>query len=136
MPVDMEWLDDDKTMLCFTFYDPWTLHEFFEVQQVALEAVSALDHKVHGIFDFHNSTAPPNHVISGFIGAGRRFYWGPNEGLTIAIGTNRFLQAIANIVAKYVPSSVHVVPTLDDARALIAAKQSEMAPPELPASDE
>ncbi|NDJ60948.1 MAG: hypothetical protein GYB67_07475 [Chloroflexi bacterium] len=116
MPVEMQWLDDEQTVLHFVFSDPWTVADYRPIHRAALELISTLDYPVHGFYDFRASKSIPANAVTGFMRTGSQNPWRKNAGIFVVISNDRFLKMLARPVSQLFRGfKIYFVDTLDEA---------------------
>lgn len=67
MPICVEWDDDEKTIIRYTFPSYWTLEEFFEAFPIADRMIQATSTRVIGIIvDDSREIIPPKNAMIAF----------------------------------------------------------------------
>ena len=64
MGVTVDWANDSKTILCYTFAGNWDWDAFYVCWDWVREALEASDHKISVILDFQATRhIPPNSLV-------------------------------------------------------------------------
>ena len=63
MPIEIEWVNDEKTLIRWNFVGRWTAEDFHETIRKSNELITAQDHTVNHIIDFSQSVGLPANVI-------------------------------------------------------------------------
>lgn len=122
MAINIAWDNPEKTILVLTFEPHWTWNLFYGALDRAGQYLAEVDHPTGIILDLQHWVLVPD----GVLGQGRKLLTYPrhkNYGLTVAVGTNRFVQALGNTVRKLykIPNSYEFIfaSTLTEARDIL-----------------
>jgi len=120
--IQLDWDDDQKTVICYTFLHPWTWEEYHATNAQRDEMFSITDQIIDIILDFTRGSHIPDEAIKHFPKVAS---WdNPKRGVVIVISANRMLQTLANIMISVYPQAATKVPRLakdlEDARRIIA----------------
>ena len=122
MPIQVAWVNAEKTVLLETFPRKWTLEEYFQLIEEAAAHLSAVEHTVHILVDGRRSISTPMGMIRGVRYAIRKTP--PNQGLVVFVGVVGFTKSLIALVNRVFPQmtgSLHIQDTMDDAYRLIGA---------------
>lgn len=128
MPVEFQWMDEERTTALTTMSGEWTWEEFYSVSQKYQTELKAITHPVYEIIMFERAARhwmPPNAITYG-----RNLMQNQpnNVVLTIAVTNNAFIRNMIGILLRLTQRMypVEVVATLQEAQAFITAhKQME-----------
>lgn len=95
MPIDIRWYNEEKTILYFTFTDPWTWEDFFRADHHGSELVQTVDHEVCFLADFSQSRQFPRGMSLQRVRNVLDFEE-TNSGMMVAFGVNPFLRVMLN----------------------------------------
>lgn len=118
MPVTWAWDNADKTVIRFTFVDPWSWHEFTTANNEAGRQATELDCIVDAIFDMRQGKIIPIGAVPMFSRAARDTAAATNQGLTVVIGMQSYMYALYDVIARIYPPVQNMVRfAVDDAAA-------------------
>lgn len=123
MAVTVTWADEARTIIHINIANPWTWHELLNAAHETRGMIATIGHEVAVIYDYTDTaTIPPGDPILQVpkLAAARH----PQETLTVAVDVDTALGQAAVNVYSNVYHHVQLVATLDEARALIAAKRA------------
>lgn len=130
MPITVRWDDAAQTIILYTFESPWTWAEYNAAVQEAWQLDESVDHSTDTITDMTRSSLLPMGVLLQNIR--KSVVEIPESTQTIVlVGAGRFPRALLDTIrrvyqrqmAKFVTAS-----TLDEARAIIAARRQSRTP--------
>jgi hypothetical protein len=121
MPIEVNWDNDEKTTVRYTFSGHWTWDELHASLTHERALRQTVDHTVHTIADLLDSTSVPTDAIVQL--KGTFDYLPANVGLIVVVSRDSFLitmyQIFAKVFRKYTKRLL-VVASLAEARALLA----------------
>lgn len=85
MSVEWAWYNEQRTIIRFTFCEPWTLDDYIKAVTDASQAVTEREEIVHAIMDLAQIRSIPPNLISGMFGMTRRLESIPQIGTCVAI---------------------------------------------------
>ena len=109
MPVNWAWGNETKTVVRFTFVDPWSWHEFNSANDEAGIEAASFNHVVDAIFDFRGGRIMPAGAVPMFTRAARESITTPSQGITVVIGMQSYMYAIYDVIARIYPPVVKIV---------------------------
>lgn len=123
MPITPVWDNEARTILRYDFTGRWTWDEFAAAIRQGVEMRKDIPHTVHLLGNMAGSIMPPKHAL---IHVRNAFENAPANTGTMAIASNdRFVLAMYQIfrtVYRRIGERIVVVPTLDEARAVLTAR--------------
>jgi hypothetical protein len=121
MGVQVRWDNDDKTIACYDFSDPWTWDQFHEAVTEIHAMVGSVTHKVDYIADMSVSRIAPGNAIFHIRHA---IQDAPtNSGLLVVVGGSAYAGAILKVVSRFT-NYVQVATTVKDAHSIIEKRQN------------
>lgn len=122
MPLKVEWLDIQRTMMCCTGEGAWTWDEYYLILDDIARQLTAAQRRVDLIImRAPGSSTPKGSSMPHYQRAMR--IMPPNVGLMVMVTTNTFARTIVSIFSKVYPSKDNMklvmVGTLADARTRI-----------------
>jgi hypothetical protein len=126
MPIQVQWDNEDKTILRYQYEGAWTWDDLYTALAQGYEWIDTVDHTVDIIIDLRQSSIIPSSALTHARNLDKHRH--PRIGLTIAVGANRFIQLLADTFKRLVPSVASqytLLATLDEARALIARNRQQ-----------
>lgn len=124
MAIELQWIDQQQTLILLEFKRGWTWAELYDAVREADQQIGSVPHTVHLLLDLTNAGRPPFDFMQV---AGELFASGDarhNEGLRIVVGANWLLRSAYNTLSKLYGSKLAERPilfadTLNEARALL-----------------
>lgn len=98
MGIDVEWVDKEKTILCFKYVGVWNWTEFHENVLQANQMKDSVEHTVDHIYDVTESAPLPRGAITQFYNLRKRAH--PRLGRLVLVTEDRFYMALYNIMKK------------------------------------
>lgn len=105
MAVTYHWYNQQKDVVKFKFTAPWTISELAECETLLRAEINTLSHVVDAIFDVSGASVLPQNALSYFMSSLRKGESIDNEGATVVLGANLFIQAIGNAITKTMQNS-------------------------------
>ena len=127
MPIDVEWDNEQQTIIRQTYEGKWTWKEFLEVaEQDTNSRIRSVEHTVHVISDFRGTDGLP-------LGGSALSYakealadFPENGGLVLIVSESYFLKSLVmifrNVFRGRIGNRTHSVKTMEEAYALIEAQ--------------
>lgn len=120
--IELDWNDLQKTIIHYTFIDPWTWDEYYKTNPKRDMMLSTIPHVVDIILDFRRGKHIPSQAMTHFRKAAA---WdNPQRGIVVIIGVHSMLQSLANIMMRVYPQAALKAPRpakdIDEARGIIA----------------
>jgi hypothetical protein len=138
--ITTEWDDDEKTILRVTYHLGWSWDDLEGNLTIEEELLDSVDHKVDVIADFRGTQLPPGAISRLPKIAQSPPYTHPNSGAMVMVGSPAFMKEVVGVYKRVYgqAAKLTMVSDLDEARALIAQKRAEAAPPtpQPPAGDD
>jgi hypothetical protein len=122
MGISVDWDNNEKTIILWTFSDPWTWEDFRVGFDRSYLLMRSVHHTVHILADARTVTkVPSGNILSNIRMLITRYP--ANLGLHVAVSENVMIRALGEMVGRLVPKStghgIHTVPTLDEAYQLL-----------------
>jgi hypothetical protein len=123
MPIQIEWFNEEKTILLETFTGEWTVEDYRQLIDDAAVLLGTVHHNVHIIADATDAGLRlPNNLLGGGMTYAIR-HIPPNQGITVFIGVNGITQTLIGIARKISPKvsqTTFTATTLEEAQRIIA----------------
>ena len=86
MPITVQWDNEEKTIIYYTFDGAWTWDEFYAVYRDVYAMLDTVQHPVHAIVDLRSSRLLPRDTLTQM----RRLTYEQHEngGMTVFITSN------------------------------------------------
>jgi hypothetical protein len=121
MGVQVLWDNDEKTIACYEFVDPWTWEEFHQAVTEIHTMVRSVTNKVDYIADMSRSRIAPGNALLHIRHAIQDAP--PNSGLLVVVGGSAFAGAILKVVSRFT-RYVQAAATLKEAHSIIEKRQN------------
>lgn len=122
MPVEVRWLDKDRRIILYEFWDQYTIPEFIEAMEKALSLSAEVPEKTYTIADFTRSPRLPSGSISAYPTIASKVSEGKST-LNILVGTTRFVATLTGIFSR-VYHKLEYADTREEALAIIKEHQA------------
>lgn len=127
MPVQVEWDNDEHSIIRLKFEGKWVLEELYPALAEMYRLMGAEDHTVDGIVDMTHASTLPSNILSirGTIERNKP----TNRGLTAIAGANTLIRSMSNILnrVRREDSDYIFTTTVEEARqAILKVHQSEV----------
>ena len=96
MSVHVEWDNEERTTILWSFVGRWTWGEFDAAVEQTLAFVSAVDHKVDVIFDLRKGGFPPRDALWRFKDAAEITH--PNMGQYVYVAPSMLTNFVKNVI--------------------------------------
>ncbi len=126
MGVSTQWDNEEKTVIRYVYEGRWTWDEYYPAHQEAREMTKSVEHIVHVIVDVRNSTLLPKGALTHSRSALDNKP--ANEGITVIVGANFFIQVMANAARRIDPEPCkryRFGSTIEEAHALLAKQEEQ-----------
>ncbi len=126
MGVSTQWDNEEKTVIRYVYEGKWTWDEYYPEHQKAREMTKSVEHTVHVLVDVRNGALLPKGALTHSRSALTNKP--ENEGITIIVGANLFIQVMANAVRRIYPEpfkQYRFVSTIEEAYALLAEQKEQ-----------
>jgi hypothetical protein len=109
MPIEMRWLNEEKTVLLETFDNDWTVADYRQMVDEAAKLLATVSHTVHIIVDATaTGSRLPNNLLSGGMSYAVR-HVPTNQGLTVFVNASILVQMMINIARKISPNLANTI---------------------------
>jgi len=128
MSIDVDWDNDDKTVIHVTFPPEWTWGEFFELDQRTVEMLDTVKHRVLFLADVSQTTQLPTGLNLSIIRQVIDFRH-DNSDLLVIVGMNTMIRALFDIVILAlgrIGTSIKTADTLDEGYRLVRYRLLEI----------
>ncbi|HLU09135.1 MAG TPA: hypothetical protein VK003_05675 [Oceanobacillus sp.] len=99
MPVSVEWGNEEKTFVIFTFEGNWTWEEYYQGRKRGIELGNEVPHVVNLIVDYSKSSMFPSNMLSHF---GSSIDHNPKDfDICVIVTQSAFVNALVNALSKY-----------------------------------
>ncbi len=120
--IELDWDDPEKTIILYTFFDPWTWNEYYATDPKRDMMFSETNQVIDIILDFRKGKHLPPQAMTQLSKIGS---WdNPQRGVVIVLGVHSMLQLLANIMNSLFPQTVLKTPRpakdIDEAHRLIS----------------
>ena len=106
--IELDWDDPEKTIILYTFFDPWTWDEYYATNPKRDKMFSETNQVIDIILDFRKGKRLPPQAMTQLHKIGS---WGsPQRGVVIILGVHSMLQLLANIMSSLYPQSALKAP--------------------------
>ena len=128
MPVSMDWFNDEKTIYLATYSGAWTWEEVYEAARSANKQFDSVNHKVHVIHNFLETSRFPDKILSHAIALSRTMH--PNTGIGVLVGRGSLFMTLLRIfnrvyAATFRKSNFRVAYSVDEALQKLRQYQAE-----------
>lgn len=129
MAIEVNWYNEEKTIILEAYSKDWTWEEFYELRNTVPPMMSEVQRTVHVIADFGENLAIPRgnamiharNVLESFP---------DNWGMLIMITNSAMINAFSNLFLKVFPAlgqnKIHLVKSIDEALELIREYEPEI----------
>jgi len=124
MAIEIQWWNDTKRVLLYTFPKQWTWDDFYQCKLKAdamLEAVDEHDHDIVLLFDMRESGPLPSNVFGLSRNVFRRAH--PRGKPIIGVTGSRTVSGVVDMVRRFLPENeterFQMVHSIDEAADLI-----------------
>jgi hypothetical protein len=119
MPITVQWDNEAKTIVLWTFEGRWSWDEFRAQQAASVALLSSVSHRVHVIADLSQSSQIPRDAFSNYQVSETAS--APNRGRTVVVAPqNIFVQTAIATYNKIVNPTFLLADSVGEARALLA----------------
>lgn len=124
MPVNVEWANDEQTIVLYTIEGKWTWNDFYPEYDKAITMEKAQPHRVDVVLDMRENKSVPPNALTHIKGITDR--QPDNIGLSVLVTSNMFIYKLFEIAVKFYPkvgTYFRVTDTMDKAFDIIAEAQ-------------
>ena len=101
--IEVDWDDPEKTIICYTFHDPWTWDEYYATNPKRDVLFSETNQIIDIILDFTKGKRLPPKAMTHMLKVGT---WdSPQRGVVIIVGVYSMLDFMANILNSLYPQT-------------------------------
>ena len=124
MPIQVQWDNPEKTILCQKFEGKWTGPEYYASLDEMTRLLKEVDHRVHLIGDMTHSVGIP--ALNLLAASGRVVKMVEHQFSTITVvKAHNYFQSLVNVVRRMSPAlaeRVYFVSTLEEANKQLAKR--------------
>lgn len=91
MPVNIGWYGKSQRLIQARFIEQWDVADFITTLENSASLMSQVNHPVHMIFNFNESTSTPRDLMAGFHFANRILP--TNQGVVVYVRANAVIKA-------------------------------------------
>src|SRR3954464_1167446 len=107
MSIEVNWDNEEKTIIQYVYEGRWTLQDFDDARAKAAKLEETVTHRVDVIIDVRKSSLVP----TGTISRGKQVMTTtpsshPNEGTAVIVGAGPLVRSIYDVVNKVYPDIV------------------------------
>lgn len=131
MAIQTTWLDEEKTIMLWTFSEDWTLYELRTNYERANAMALQMNHWTRAIVDLRKSRLP-QHVFSVIVTLARSDI--PNHDIAVVVTSNLHIKTLTELLER-VPSTqgkFKVVATMDEALAFCTERRELLKDKQIP----
>lgn len=126
MSVEWTWYNEQRTIIRFTFCEPWTLDDYIMAVTDATQAVTEREEIVHAIMDLAQIGSIPPNLISGMFTMARRLESIPQIGTCVAIYVHPLVATLLRSFQRLVsPDSLVIGEDYADAERIFAQLRTQ-----------
>ncbi len=129
MPYQMNWMDEDKTILCHTYQSPVTADEVHAAVDTNYAIQNAVNHAVYVISDLRHSKLPL--MTLSALASHLESKTPPNQHVVVVLGADAFMKILIGIgksIAPRTTRNVELLDTMEAALSVIARYKADAAP--------
>ncbi|NDJ53212.1 MAG: hypothetical protein GYB68_09030 [Chloroflexi bacterium] len=120
MPIVVHWYNPEKTIVRWSFTDPWTVREFLNAEQIATSTREEVSHLVWHVLDFTEAIRLPRGIIRQLPELNQLNQPHDNHAMpTVIVGSSGLVRGFIATFAK-IYGGISLVETLSDAESVIA----------------
>jgi hypothetical protein len=131
MAIHISWDDAEKTTILYTIDGRWTWSDLYDALDLGRDLMDSVSHEhVDFIVDMTACKLLPDNALSHFARMSNKPH--PKSGRMVMAGATTFVRALLNVMGRYQGTdsrakAVKAVPTVEEARAVLAAQRREDA---------
>jgi hypothetical protein len=127
MGIQLNWENDERTVLCHVYDGVWTVNDFYIAMDESRHLLLSVEHPVDLIIDMRTAAGPPPAVLPAYKYADKQVP--PNQRLIVMIKTGGMMKAFNRMVGRIAPKVTknrYVVDDLEKARHLLTQYQAQV----------
>ncbi len=106
--IELDWDDPEKTIIGYTFFDPWTWDEYYATNPKRDAMFASTDDVIDIILDFRKGQHLPPQAMTHIRKVGT---WDNSQrGIVVVLGVHSMLQLLADIMNSLFPQSTLKTP--------------------------
>ena len=128
MSIHVDWDNEEKTILRWTYSPDWTWEEAYLARDYERKLMENIPYIVDSIGDLTQTKNVPSGALTKIVNVMTKRH--ERIGTSVLVGSNRFVQMIYNMVRKVHPgplerARLYMVPTFEEAYAMIEADRAK-----------
>src|SRR5689334_16940942 len=124
MPIKVQWDNEDKRVMRYTFEGRWTWDEYHAAIAEAFQLVKDLPYMVNILLDFTNSNLIPSNALSHFTSSMKT---PPREfDVAVVVSKSGFIETLVALfrrISGKMGDKLVAVKTLEEGRAFLATRE-------------
>lgn len=111
MSVEAKWINDEKTILEFSYLKGWTWDDYFSALDISHEMVTAQSHTVYALSNFNQTTFPAkykNALTKWQVAEGRQVP-ASNLAVVVSFGLTPFAKYLSRLYLKFARTPIRFV---------------------------
>lgn len=130
MSIHVDWDNEEKTILRWTYSPGWTWEEAYQARDYEKTLMETVPHIVDSIGDLTQTSNIPAGALTKIVNVMTKRH--ERIGISMLVGSNRFVQLIYDMVRKVHAgplerARLYLVPTFEEAYAMIEADRAKRA---------
>ncbi len=128
MSITVEWDNDEKTIIRYTYTNRWTWDEFYAAQAQQNRMQETVSRRVNVLVDARNIQTLPDDFLTHLKRVMTERH--PQTGLTVIVSSSGFLRSLFNLASRLFPSGTadtRFVSSEEDAYNLFRAEDAASA---------
>lgn len=128
MPIQISWLNEEKSVLVARFVGEWGMNDYFRFVDEREGLIQAQPHLVHLIYDYSDSSSNPKDLLAGAQYANK--HMPSNQGVVVFLKANAVIKAfmlMAKRTGLPVTRYVYTAETKEEALSLIEKKAKRVS---------
>ena len=103
MSVEAKWINDEKTILEFSYYKGWTWDDYFSALGISHEMVTAQSHTVYALSNFNQTTFPAirKNALTQWQVAEGRYVPASNLAVVVSFGLTPFAKHLSRLYLRF-----------------------------------
>ena len=127
MGFTVDWIDEARTILCYTVEGKWTWEQFYSARDRARQLADAAEAGlIDTIIDIRNGSLMPNSALTHFRNLSQHSHTRIGVGTAVIVGDNLFVKSMMTVMRTVNGKRMekfHIAATIEDALALLARQR-------------
>ena len=127
MGIQVNWDNDEKTVLCHVYDGVWTVTDFYVAVDKSRQLLLSVGHPVDLIIDMRTAAKPPLAVLPAYQYADRQAP--ANQRRVILVKTGKVMKAFNRVAGRIAPKAFgnrYLMDDLEQARRLLSQYQTRV----------